>query len=106
MTERERFLRWYESEFGTDQDARLERPVAWAAWQSRCPEGYSVVPNEPTEEMLTKAHQEIDWVRTDQNTYLNNHPSQIDDGSTSCKEDMQDAYRALLSAAPQPGEEA
>ena len=55
MTERERFLRWYESEFGTDQDARLERPVAWAAWQARCPEGCKVVPVEPTEAMVDAA---------------------------------------------------
>lgn len=84
-------------------DYILSRTSAmWLAWQGACPEGWQAMPKEPSEEMLARAHQEIDWVRPNQGTHKNNDPSQTVDGGSSCKEDMQRAYRKLLSAAPKP----
>lgn len=53
---------------------------AWQAWQARCPEGYSVVPNEPTGDMIEEARDCHEG-----NHYL---PYSL--------------YRAMLAAAPKP----
>lgn len=62
------------------------------------PPGYTVVPVEPTEEMLRVMHDQIDWCREDQNTNIYDHPSQSEDGGTNCRQDLIDAYRAMLTA--------
>ena len=67
-------------------------------------DGWVMVPREPTDEMLLKGHHQIDWGRDDQPTNTNDDPLQKPGGvGTTCKEDLRDAYRAMLSAAPSPG---
>jgi len=66
------------------------------------PEDWKLVPVEPTEEMLFKGHMEIDFDRNAQNTLELEHPSQTDDGGTSIRTDMTDAWVAMLAAAPTP----
>ena len=66
------------------------------------PEDWKLVPVEPTEEMLFKGHMEIDFDRNAQNTLELEHPSQTDDGGTSIRTDMTDAWVAMLAAAPKP----
>ena len=68
----------------------------------QAPDGWVLVPMEPTEAMLAEGHRNIDWGRDRQNTSVNEHPSQTDFGGTSCKTDLSDAYTAMLSAAPSP----
>ena len=80
---------------------------AIAAWNRRAspasvPEDWKLVPVEPTEEMLFKGHMEIDFDRNAQNTLELEHPSQTDDGGTSIRTDMTDAWVAMLAAAPTP----
>ena len=65
------------------------------------PDGYRVVPVEPTEEMLAAGHREIDWCRNNQNTHTNDHPTQTRGGiGTTCKQDLIDAWGAMLAASP------
>ena len=85
------------------------REDAIAAWNARATpsslgDGWVMVPREPTDEMLLKGHHQIDWGRDDQPTNTNDDPLQKLGGvGTTCKEDLRDAYRAMLAAAPSPG---
>lgn len=64
-----------------------------------------MVPVEPTEAMLAKGHHMIDWSRTDQPTNTNDNPLQKPGGvGTNCKEDLRDAWRAMIDARPLPTE--
>lgn len=60
--------------------------------------GLIIVPVEPTEAMISKGHNEIDWCRNYQNTEEVDHESQTLGGSTSCKTDITDAYKAMIAA--------
>lgn len=65
------------------------------------PDGWVMVPKEPTPEMIFNGHHQIDWCRNDQNTHEVEHPSQTADGiGTTCGQDILDAWRAMLSAVP------
>lgn len=94
MTQRERFEEWatlrqmdisffippagHSGFYGSE-----ETQTAWDAWQAACPEGWQVVPKEPSEEMIESTKAE----------YM---------------EDVQyhlEIYRAMLQAAPKPGDE-
>lgn len=70
--------------------------------QAGVPDGYALVPIEPTMEMLNRGHHQIDFDRGDQNTEQLNHPSQTepDGAGTSVEQDMRDAWAAMLAAAP------
>lgn len=81
--ERARFEAWFKRECGEGMFALAAKNAAWKAWQARCPEGYSVVPDEPTGDMIEEARDCHEG-----NHYL---PYSL--------------YRAMLAAAPQPGEE-
>ena len=59
-----------------------------------------LVPREPTDDMLNAMRNMIDFDRTDQRTDVLEHESQTAHAVTSIKTDMQDAYRAMLAAAP------
>lgn len=90
--ERARFEELYDSGkiYSTALDSEVgfydcTKQMAWAAWQARCPEGYSVVPNEATEEMITSGKEAI-------------LHSIAPVPAFTC-------YRAMLAAAPHPGEE-
>ena len=53
MTERERFEAWAQSQgpntmMGFGNYYLDDTAAAWKAWQAACPEGWQVVPNEPT----------------------------------------------------------
>lgn len=61
--------------------------------------GFAVVPVEPTDVMLKEGHRQIDWCRNHQNTATFDHPSQNEYGETNCREDLIDAYKAMLEAA-------
>ena len=56
-TQRERFEAWAAGRFELHWHVDAERyasaitQAAWESWQARCPEGYSVVPNNPTIDM-------------------------------------------------------
>lgn len=76
--------------------------AALRASPASAPEGWKLVPVEPTEEMLFKGHMEIDFDRNAQNTLELEHPSQTDDGGTSIRTDMTDAWGAMLASAPTP----
>ena len=83
---------------------RIDRLVAALSAPSSPGDGWVMVPREPTDEMLLKGHHQIDWWRDDQPTNTNDDPLQKPGGvGTTCKEDLLDAYRAMLSAAPSPG---
>lgn len=97
MTERERFEAWAKRpprEWNIDIAGPEEAwpgqykiyhvECAWEAWQARCPDGYSVVPNEPTEQMLDA------WF-------------EVDRDDLPCQ--FVTPYKAMLSAAPQPGDD-
>jgi hypothetical protein len=76
------------------------------------PAGLVLVPVEPTIEMLNAGRLKIDFDRTGQNTFYLEHPSHrevydkagalVPDafGGTTIKEDMQDAWDAMLATAP------
>lgn len=88
-------------ENGTNYDECLARTALEAALAD-----HVVVPREPTEAMIFAMHHQIDWCRDDQNTYALEHTSQTDNGiGTTCKQDILDAYRAMISAAPLPQKE-
>ena len=62
-----------------------------------------MVPREPTEAMLAAGHQQIDWCRNGQRTLTTDDPSQTPGGvGTNCKQDLQDAWKAMLEALPAP----
>ena len=59
MRNREAFEEWYSGTYRetihilpNGQYASLRQQHSWDAWQSRVPEGYVVVPVEPTEDMI------------------------------------------------------
>ena len=84
--------------------AKLFAAVRAEAAPSSPGDGWVMVPREPTDEMLLKGHHQIDWGRDDQPTNTNDDPLQKPGGvGTTCKEDLRDAYRAMLSSAPSPG---
>jgi len=65
---------------------------------------YVVVPREPTEAMILAGHHQIDWCRDDQQTHIPEHPSQQHEGlGTTCKQDICDAWTAMLNAATKDG---
>lgn len=65
-------------------------------------DGWVLVPREPTEDMIQEAHRQIDWCRNEENTHRPDHPSQTNGGGTSCRQDLIDAWDAMLAAAPTP----
>ena len=78
------------------------------------PDGWVLVPKEPTEAMLWAGHMKIDFDRGGQNTLKLEDPSQTQvvdpkDGTvlnveeaTTVRQDMIDAWEAMLAAAPKP----
>ena len=75
----------------------------------KVPAGWQLVPKEPTDAMLMAGHRCIDWCRDGQNTYDNEDVSQtevkideivIGNAGTTCKQDLIDAWQAMLAAAP------
>ena len=94
--ERKRFEELYDSGkiYNAARDIKVQfqdytKQMAWAAWQARCPEGYSVVPNEPTEAMTAKMCL----------------GSATDAPNKEPIEFWKRAWVRTLAAAPQPGEE-
>lgn len=65
------------------------------------PEGWRMVPVEPTEEMLRAGHRQIDWCRDGQDTRFG-EPLRGPIVGTTCKQDLLDAWSDMLSAAPTP----
>ena len=68
MSNREEFEKQMKGTFGMLVDLRAREgtgfsymdwgtQVAWAMWQSRVPEGYVVVPKEPSAELVNHGHQ-------------------------------------------------
>jgi len=92
MSERARFEAWARNNTAmpciqcriTGEYYSTTTQLAWQAWQARCPEGYSVVPKEPAEQMLDS------WFEANRDDL----PCQF-----------VTPYKAMLAAAPQPGEE-
>ena len=94
MTERDRFEAWAKApplEWDTDIAGPKEAwpgqyklyhvQSAWEAWQARCPDGWQVVPMEPSQ-----------YQQNAGSVARYHHES-----------DCRGIYRAMLSAAPQPG---
>ena len=89
-TERELFEAWAKKETNWDlywsenikQYMDHQTNGAWLAWQSRVPEGYVVVPKEPTQAMLDSAR---DWSTKKYGKAVGN------DGASGC-------YKAMLEA--------
>lgn len=99
------FRSWFNKSPEKREVERQVRLVLEAAAPA-IPEGWVMVPVEPTEAMLAKGHHMIDWWRTDQPTNTNDNPLQKPGGvGTNCKEDLQDAWRAMIDARPLPTEE-
>ena len=88
MTERERFEAWAARQ-GFLMDAYNDGFVdpstrfAWEAWQAACPNGWRLVPMEPSQ-----------YQQNAGSVARYHHES-----------DCRGIYRAMLAAAPQPGEE-
>ena len=64
MRNREAFKEWYSGEYRetihilpNGQYASLRQQHSWDAWQARVPEGYVVVPKEPSAELVNHGHQ-------------------------------------------------
>jgi len=95
-TERERFEAWAQSQglntmMGFGNYYLADTAAAWKAWQAACPEGWQVVPKEPTFEMIAA----LGW-GGDETLAL---------GHGALSNEIENAYRAMLKSAPQPGEE-
>ena len=66
MTEQERFAKWYAKKYGIPAESVLQQLNArgllgrvfdaFEAWKSRVPDGYVLVPIEPTQDMLNAGH--------------------------------------------------
>ncbi len=63
-TERELFEEWYSGTYRetthilpNGQYSSLRQQHSWDAWQARVPEGYVVVPKEPSAELVNHGHQ-------------------------------------------------
>jgi hypothetical protein len=82
-----------------EEIAKLKSQVNNLRQKLKAKEGYAMVPIEPAEILIKAMHREIDWCRDDQNTYHLEHESQIEGSGTSCKEDLIDAYKAMIAAA-------
>jgi hypothetical protein len=82
-----------------EEIAKLKSQVNNLRQKLKAKEGYALVPIEPAEILIKAMHREIDWCRDDQNTYHLEHESQIEGSGTSCKEDLIDAYKAMIAAA-------
>lgn len=67
---------------------------------------FVVVPRIPTQAMILAGHHQIDWCRDDQQTHVPEHPSQHEGVGTTCKQDICDAWTAMLTAATKDGERA
>jgi hypothetical protein len=66
------------------------------------PQGWRLVPLEPTARMISRGHHRIDFDRSNQSTFDPYDESQrggLNTGST-CAEDLREAYQAMLEAAP------
>ena len=66
MSNREEFEEWYSGTYRetihilpNGQYASLRQQHSWDAWQARVPEGYVVVPKEPTCEMVSEGFKEM-----------------------------------------------
>ena len=66
MRNREAFEEWYSGTYRetihilpNGQYASLRQQHSWDAWQARVPEGYVVVPKEPTCEMVSEGFKEM-----------------------------------------------
>ena len=66
MSNREAFEEWYSGTYRetihilpNGQYASLRQQHSWDAWQARVPEGYVVVPKEPTCEMVSEGFKEM-----------------------------------------------
>ena len=64
MRNREAFEEWYSGTYRetihilpNGQYASLRQQHSWDAWQARVPEGYVVVPKEPSAELVNHGHQ-------------------------------------------------
>lgn len=86
--ERARFDAWWEREMAINKafNDDVTKYVAWRAWQSRCPGGWQVVPVDMTGAMTGIAMQHFDPYDAD-------------------SEHLNEMWRDVLAAAPQPGEE-
>ena len=57
MSNREEFVKWFESRYIDDIHPDSTIGIAsWETWQARVPEGYVVVPKEPTKNMLNSGY--------------------------------------------------
>lgn len=86
-----------------EADARALDAAPAPAPAPLIPEGWQLVPKEATEAMLHDGHMQIDFDRSDQNTYELEHESQTKDCGTTIRQDMREAWTAMLAAAPQRG---
>ena len=58
MSNREEFVKWFESRYIDDIHPDSTIGIAsWETWQARVPEGYVVVPKEPSAELVNHGHQ-------------------------------------------------
>jgi hypothetical protein len=66
------------------------------------PQGWRLVPIEPTAKMISRGHHRIDFDRSQQNTFDPNDEKQRGEfqAGTTCGEDVREAYQAMLAAAP------
>lgn len=86
--ERERFEAWAKSRGNQMQmiDGEYACPITsdqWEAWQARCPDGWQVVPKEPTQYQQNAGSAE----------------------RYHKQGNCEDIYKSMLSAAPRPGED-
>jgi hypothetical protein len=66
------------------------------------PQGWRLVPIEPTAKMISRGHHRIDFDRSQQDTFDPNDEKQRGEfqAGTTCGEDVREAYQAMLAAAP------
>lgn len=76
--------------------------AALASDAAEAPEGWKLVPVEPTNKMLYDGHHEIDFDRNGQNTEALVDATHLGENGvgTTIEQDMRDAWAAMLASAP------
>lgn len=99
MTEQERFAKWYAKKYGIPAESVLQQLNApgllgrvfdaFEAWKSRVPDGYVLVPIEPTQDMLNAGHVIMNPVKG----------SDVHAGTNTKR---RECYKAMIAAAQEP----
>lgn len=95
-----------DSRVAVQEAIEILKPLAWKRGDVERPPTHTIVPCDPTPEMICAGHQQIDWCRDKEKTDTPYDESQItrdkygNQLGTYCGQDLKDAWIAMIRVAP------